>query len=130
MENEVHQIIYDDCLPYEPCTLYTSLPIVLPKPSLRKTVPPNIGKEPPLLGFTPENVNDSFFWSTLSVLALYSGGMNETVRNLREKAVKVLKSSILNSQLKDFIFDMNWTNYNNYLTAFKEGTAGLDANFY
>jgi hypothetical protein len=41
LENEVHQIIYDDNLPYEPCTLYTSLPIVLPKPSLRKTIPPN-----------------------------------------------------------------------------------------
>ncbi len=130
LENEVHQIIYDNSLPYEPCTLYTSLPIVLPKPSLRKTIPPNINKEPPLCGFTPENVHDSFFWSTLSVLALYGGGMNETVQNLREKAVKHLKSSIMNSQLKDFVFDMNWNNYNDYLQAFKAGKAGLDENFY
>jgi hypothetical protein len=103
LENEVHQIIYDNCLPYEPCTLYTSSPIVLPKPSLRKTIPPNISKEPPLCGFTLENVHDSFFWSTLSVLALYGGGMNETVQNLREKAVKHLKSSIIHSQLNLFL---------------------------
>ena len=130
LENEVHQIIYDDSLPYEPCTLYTSLPIELPKPSLRKTVPPNICKEAPLCGFTPENVVDSFFWSTLSILALYCGVLTETVATLREKAVKHLKSSILNSQLKDFVFDMNWNNYNDYLLAFKAGTAGLDKNFY
>jgi hypothetical protein len=106
------------------------LPIELPKPSLRKTVPPNICKEAPLCGFTPENVVDSFFWSTLSILALYCGVLTETVATLREKAVKHLKSSILNSQLKDFVFDMNWNNYNDYLLAFKAGTAGLDKNFY
>ena len=130
LENEVHQIIYDGNLPYEPCTLYTQLPIVLPKPALRKTIPPNIRGEAPLCGFTPDNVVDSFFWSTLSVLALYSGGMNETVLTLREKAVKHLKSSILNSQLKDFVFNMNWNNYNDFLLSFKAGKAGLDENFY
>jgi hypothetical protein len=108
----------------------TSLPIELPKPSLRKTIPPNIGKEAPLLGFTNENVIDSCFWSILSIRALYGGGSNETVQTLREKAVKQLKSSILNSQLKDFIFDMNWNNYNDYLLAFKAGKAKLDNNFY
>ena len=130
LENEVHQIIYDKSLPYEPCTLYTSLPIVLPKPSLRKTIPPKITNEDPLCGFTPENVKDSFFWSTLSVLALYSGGLKETIESLRLKAVKSLKSSILNAQLKDFTFNLNYNDYDEFFTDFKAGNAGLDENFY
>ena len=71
LEIKIHRIIYDKKLPYVPATLFTSLPINLPKPSLRKTVPPNIGEEPALLGFREDNVNDSFFYSTISILALY-----------------------------------------------------------
>ena len=130
LENEVHQILYDDNLPYEPCTLYTQQPIELPKPSLRKTVPPNIASEAPLCGFTKDNVIDSFFWSILSVLALYGGGFNETVLTLREKAVKHLKSCILNAQLKDEVFNMDWNKYNDFLVSFKEGKVGLDSKFY
>ena len=33
LEDEVHSLIYDHQLPYEPAKLYTSLPIELPKPS-------------------------------------------------------------------------------------------------
>jgi hypothetical protein len=75
-------------------------------------------------------VIDSCFWSILSILALYGGGSNKTALTLTEKAVKQLKSSSLNSQLKDFIFDMNWNNYTDYLLAFKAGKATLDNNFY
>jgi len=37
LEDEVHRIIYNKDLPYEPCKLYTSLPIILPKPTVSKT---------------------------------------------------------------------------------------------
>ncbi len=42
LDNPVHRIIYDRSLPYEPATLYTELPITVPTPSARKTMPPNI----------------------------------------------------------------------------------------
>ncbi len=84
-----------------------------------ETIPPKITNEDPLCGFTPENVKDSFFWSTLSVLALYSGGLKETIESLRLKAVKSLKSSILNAQLKDFTFNLNYNDYDEFLTDFK-----------
>jgi len=94
LENEVHQIIYDGNLPYEPCTLYTQLPIVLLKPSLHKTIPPNIRLHTRKCDRQLLLVHTVHF-STMQ------WGMNETVLTLREKAVKHLKSSILNSQLKD-----------------------------
>ena len=71
LENKVHRIIFDKRLPYVPSLLFTKLPVELPKPSLRKTVPPNIHDELPLLGYTEHTVKDSFFWSTISILALY-----------------------------------------------------------
>jgi hypothetical protein len=68
LENEVHRIIYDKALPYEPTKLYTAWPIVKPAITKEKTRPPNILKEEKLLGFTKANVHDSFFWSTISTL--------------------------------------------------------------
>ena len=35
LEDPVHKIIYDKNLPYEPCKVFTTLPIVLPKDSLK-----------------------------------------------------------------------------------------------
>ncbi len=73
LDNEVHRIIFDKDLPYEPVKLVTSLPVVKVKPTAVKTIPPNVLKEERLLGFTEQNVNDSFFWSTISIIALYNG---------------------------------------------------------
>ena len=39
LEDEVHRIIYDKELPYEPVKLYTSLPIEKPTPTKIKTRP-------------------------------------------------------------------------------------------
>ena len=69
LADPVHRIIYDLELNFEPVKLYTEWPIILPKPSERRTIPPNILPTDPLLGYTAENVNDSFFWSTLSILS-------------------------------------------------------------
>jgi hypothetical protein len=115
LEDEVHSLIYDHQLPYEPATLYTSLPIELPKPSLRKIVPPNVHKELPLLGYTEENVMDSFFWSVVSVLALYNCKLPTSIDELKSLAVKNLKSGTLNNKLKDFVFNLNYNDYANYL---------------
>ncbi|MFN9897345.1 MAG: hypothetical protein ACK55Z_00850, partial [bacterium] len=62
LDNEVHRIIFDKGLPYEPVNLVTKLPVEKPKITLPKTVPPSILKEERLLGFSDANVKDSFFW--------------------------------------------------------------------
>ena len=82
--------------------LFTSLPINLPKPGLRKTVPPNIGEEPALLGFREDNVNDSFFYSTISILALYGCKPPGTPEELRKIAVKQLKKGVLAIKIERF----------------------------
>ena len=48
LDNEVHRIIYNKDLPYEPVKLVTSLPVIKVKPA----APPNVLKEERLLGFT------------------------------------------------------------------------------
>ena len=130
LDDEVHRIIFDKELPYEPVTLYTSLPIELPKTTSVKTVPPVIHKEERLLGYTEENVNDSFFWSIISILALYRGALLGSVREYRQQALKKLKSGILNNKLKDFTFNLNRTKYLNFIDDFAAGKVGLDPDFY
>ena len=61
LDNEVHRIIFDKELPYEPVKLHTSLPIIPAKATTPKTRPPNVLPEGKLLGYTEENVVDSFF---------------------------------------------------------------------
>jgi len=130
LEDPVHQIIYDLELKYIPCTLYTQLPIELPKPALRKTIPPKITPADTLLGYTTDNVQDSLFYSVLSVLALYNCSPPGTILELREKAVKKLKQGILARQLLDFQFNMNYDEFNTFLSDFKNGLIGPDDNMY
>ena len=40
LENPVHRVIYDKKLPYEPCNLYTSLPVEVRKMTHPTTIPP------------------------------------------------------------------------------------------
>ena len=131
LDDPVHRIIFDKELPYEPATLYTSLPIELPKPSLRKTVPPKIKQYEPLLGFTKENVIDSFFWSTLSILAVYGCQVKATLtpETLRKNAIKKAREGILDNKLKDFIFKLNRDDYKNFVTDFLNGKVGLDSEY-
>ena len=58
LDNEVHRIIFDKDLPYEPVKLITSFPIVKLKPTAIKTIPPNVLKEERLLGYTEQNIVD------------------------------------------------------------------------
>jgi hypothetical protein len=111
LEDEIHQYIYDHELKYEPAKLYTSLPIERLTPTQRRTVPPVVTPEGPLLGYTEENVVDSFFWSVISVLAVYNCTQPESTLAYRAMAVKKLKSAncgIRNTKLRDFVFKMNF----------------------
>ena len=132
LEDEVHQYIYDHELKYEPAKLYTSLPIERLTPTQRKTVPPVVTPEGPLLGYTEENVVDSFFWSVISVLTVYNCTPPESTLALRAMAVKKLKSAncgIRNTKLRDFVFKMNFDKHKEYLQNFLRGTVGVDPEF-
>ena len=131
LDDPVHRIIFDKEFAYEPATLYTNLPIELPKPSLRKTVPPKIKQNEPLLGFTKENVNDSFFWSTLSILAVYGCHIKATLTPelLRKQAIQKAREGILDNKLKDFVFKLNREEYKNFVTDFLNGKTGLDPEY-
>jgi hypothetical protein len=71
LSDSIHQIIYDKHLPYQPAKLFTSLPIIIERSKVLKTEPPPIFKEEDLLSFDKETVENSYFWSLLSVLAIY-----------------------------------------------------------
>jgi hypothetical protein len=126
LDDEIHRIIFDKELPYEPVTLYTNLPILLPKPSVLKTVPPKITIPEKLLGFSEENYHESFFWSTISILALYGCTIPKSTLELRQLALKKLKAGILNNKLKDFTFNLNYNAYKAYLDDFSQGNVAMD----
>ena len=130
LNDPVHQILYDLELPYQPATLYTKLPIVLPKPSVKTTVPPKITPTEKLLGYTEENFHDSLFYSVLSVLAIYNCKPPGSILELREQTVKKLKGGILIRQLLDFTFSMNYDKLNEFLSNFRNGKIGHDPNMY
>jgi hypothetical protein len=124
LDNAVHRIIYDKALPYEPAPLFTELPIVMPPPSKRKTIPPNIEPEPPLLGFTPMTVKDSFFYSLLSLMALFNCAVKYTVLELRKMAIKQVKVSPLNNKIKDILFNRDLYRYHKWVDDFVSGKIG------
>jgi len=130
LDDEVHRIIYDRELPYEPAQLYTELPIHLIKPSVSFTVPPKIQKVDKLLGYTEQTWHDSFFWSTISILAIYHCNLPASTIEYRKLAVKKLKSGILNNKLKDFTFNLNYNDYKTFLDEFIRGTVPLDPEYY
>ena len=131
LDDPVHRTIFDKEFNYEPATLYTSLPINLPTPSMRKTVPPKIIQQQPLLGFTQENIQDSFFWATLSILAIYGCNSKTSLspHELRKSAVAQLKEGILDNKLKDFVFNLEKEKYYDFIKRFKEGAVGLDPEY-
>jgi hypothetical protein len=130
LDDPVHRIIYDKKLQFTPIKLYTEFPIELPKPSLRKTIPPNISEPEPLLGFTPANVNNSFFWCVLSIMAYLGCKLPESTKELRTMALKKLKGGILGNKMKDFQFNLQFHKYREFLENFANEKVGLDKNFY
>jgi hypothetical protein len=130
LDDKVHRLIFDKELLYEPCRLYTSLPIELPKPTSIRSVAPRITQLGDILVFRVDNVHESFFWSTISTLAMYGCHLPESTQELRIKAMKKLRSGILNNKLKDFTFHLNYNNYNQFVEDFKAGKVGLDPEMY
>ena len=102
----------------------------MPKQTLVKTVPLKIDPPGELLGFTEENVHESFFWSTISTLAMYGCVIPSSTLELRNKAMKKLRSGILNNKLKDFTFNLNYHKYITFVEEFKAGKVGLDPEMY
>ena len=131
LDNEIHRMIFDKELPYEPAKLYTSLPITVAKPGTPKTRPPNVLPEEKYLGFSEKNIADSFFWSTISILSIYNCVLPADTLEYRKLAVKKLrKGTILNNKLKDFTFNLNYNNYKEFIEDFLEGKVGLDPDLY
>ncbi len=63
-------------------------------------------------------------------ILLYNCSPPGTILELREKAVKKLKQGILARQLLDFQFNMNYDEFNTFLSDFKNGLIGPDDNMY
>jgi hypothetical protein len=126
LENPVHQIIYDKGLNYEPCKLYTSLPIVVPKPSELKTVPPKVTKKEKFYGHKEDDIHNSLFWSLFSIYALYNCKIPNSINEVRVEIVKEVKKNILGIKLKDQSFNNEHRYYREYLTDFEEGKANVD----
>jgi hypothetical protein len=81
-------------------------------------------------GFTDQNVHDSFFLSTASILAVHNCKPIQKTTDLRELAVKELKKGVLALKLRDFTFDNNYARYREYLEEFKKGKHSIDENFF
>ena len=129
LDDPTHRYIYDKELPYEPCQLYTSLPIKIPTPTVRRTLPPVVKAREKYLGYTRENIKDSLYWATASTLALYGGQVKENINEYREMVVQELKKGILGIRLKDQIFDNNHTEYRKFLEEYRRGLHFPDKDF-
>jgi dUTPase len=126
LDDPVHRIIFDKGLHYEPCRLYTKLPIVPPKPSELKTQPPYVKDLGPYKGFTFEEIDNSLFWSILSIYAVYGCKMPESINELRSLTVKEAKKGILGIKIKDQSFNNYHGKYRQYLDEFETGKHNLD----
>jgi hypothetical protein len=126
LENPVQRIIYDKELPYEPCLIQQNLPVVLCKITSTKTTPPIRKHEGKFYGFKPENVDNSLFWSYISVIAVYGCKIPESTSELRKLATKDTKRGILGIKLKDQSFDNVHMKYRTYLQEFEDGKHNVD----
>jgi hypothetical protein len=126
LENPIQRIIYDKELPYEPCLIQQKLPVVLCKITRTKTTPPIRKHEGKFYGFKPENVDNSLFWSYISVIAVYGCKIPESTSELRKLATKETKRGILGIKLKDQSFDNIHMKYRTYLQEFEDGKHNVD----
>ena len=69
MDDSIYRMIFDRELSYEPVSVYTEFPIVLPTPSLESTVPTKINISEKFIFFTDTNAHDSLFLSTASIFS-------------------------------------------------------------
>ena len=130
LEDPIHRLIYDNSFPYQPCQVFTKLPINMPKPSDLKTTPPHIKKESKLYGYTSENVHESLFWSIISIYAVYNCKLPDSTLILRKMAVSIVKEGILGIKMKDKQFNNNGFAYRTFLDEFSKGQHNIDPNWY
>jgi hypothetical protein len=130
LDDPVHRMIFDRELNYEPVPVHTKLPICLPKPSPERTVPPRITIPEKFIAYTEENVHDSLFLGTASILAVYGCKPHNSTTELRKLAVKELKKDVGALKLREFVFNNNYNEYKKYLDEFIQGQHNVDRHFY
>ena len=130
MDDPIHRMIFDRELSYEPVPVHTKLPICLPKPSPERTIPPKISIPQKFIAFTEENVHDSLFLGTASILAVYGCKPHNSTIELRKLAVKELKKDVGALKLRNFVFNNNYNDYRNYLDEFCKGLHNVDKHLY
>jgi Reverse transcriptase (RNA-dependent DNA polymerase) len=130
LDNEVHQIIYDRNLNYEPCKLYTSFPTEIPKPSALKTVPPKVDKNDKWFGHNKDDIHNSLFWSLISIYILYGCKLPNSINEIRKEMTKEVKKGILGIKLKDESYNNQHAAYRQYLHEFDNGLQNVDKNWY
>jgi hypothetical protein len=130
LDDPIHRMIFDRELNYEPVPVHTKLPICLPKPTPERTIPPKITIPEKFIAFTEENVHDSLFLGTASILAVYGCKPHNSTIELRKLAVKELKKDVGALKLRDFAFNNNYNDYKKYLDEFIQGQHNVDRNLY
>jgi hypothetical protein len=104
------------------------LPIVVPKRSEIKTTPSKVVKKDKYHGFSETEIHNSFFWSVLSIFALYNCKLID-IPELKKQITKEIKKGILGIKLKDALFNNNQRNYREYLIDFENDKAAPDPHF-
>ena len=121
LDDATHRYVYDHELPYQPAILYQDLPFKVPTPTALKTMPPLVRVKDKTLGYRPENLADSLYWSTVSVLGIYGAQIKDSILEYRKIVVQEIKKGILGIQLKDYCFNNNHSEYKQFLQEYELG---------
>ena len=116
LDDPVHRIIYDKRLVYQPAPLIVSEKQAAEfHQELAHTKPPiHEYLDLPLLGFTTDNVTNSFFIAVQSVQAVYKCKVSP-ISEMRLAVVKHIKKTVLRMKLNDFVFNNNGKATREYL---------------
>ena len=119
LDDEVHRIVFDNKLIYQPIPLITSEQEAKQFfSSLTKTVPPvHNYLLNPLLGFTENNWTDSFFISIQSIMFAYRCKVL-SISEMRKLTLSQIKKTVLRLKIKDFIFGNSSEKMKKFLTDF------------
>ena len=77
-------------------------------------------------GFQQKDIDNSLFWSIVSIYAVYGCKMPSHLNELRQLTVKEVKKGILGIKLKDQIFNNYHAKYREFLNEFEAGQHSLD----
>ena len=129
LDDPVHQIIFDTKMAYQPIPIIRSIEECKEfHKSLFRTDPPlHEYLEHKYLGYTEEELNDTFFISIQSIQYAYRC-IVVPIKTLRERTVKQINKSIIRLKLKDFEFKNDNLKTKQYLEDLKIN-APIDSQF-